>query len=71
MATNWDDSLVQCPFYKSNRNLAIVCESIMQNSSTLTFQFNDKKSKQDYMDKYCKSDYKKCDICILCDKKYK
>lgn len=63
---------VVCPFYVTDGNNRpyVRCEGIYD-STKLTTNFRNKKVKDEYMHRFCVSNYKDCKVCQLLSDKYK
>ncbi|MBE6945254.1 MAG: hypothetical protein E7459_04100 [Ruminococcaceae bacterium] len=69
MATSWDAVNVQCPFYRQNDGLHILCEGIFPDSG-ITTTFTSRKKRAALMESYCMSCYTQCGLYRQIERKY-
>lgn len=58
-----DNYYVKCPFYKKDKSTEIRCEGLTD-ESRIVQQFQNKRSKEEYLEKFCK-DEKTCTQCEI------
>lgn len=70
MPTSWNESRVECPFYKyDDGKKGITCEGCVSGSITRTL-FNTKAQQDRHLRTYCCKSYKQCPIYAMLVKKY-
>lgn len=59
---SWHEAEVQCPFYESDNDndKQIVCESMNIDIKSNKHQFPSRRLKEDYLQRYCCQQYKRC-----------
>lgn len=72
---SYGDADVLCPFFISSDDVSIKCEGLEANMVTKHVFRTDKGNflrdkKNEYMDRFCKCDYKECMMCQMLTKKY-
>lgn len=69
MATSWDASQVQCPFYHENTATEIKCEGAIP-GSLVKQSFRTKGLRERVMEKYCKGCWRACPLYRIIEQKY-
>ena len=69
MPTSFDDMEAICPYFQYSQKKHIVCEGIIDGSTTkLQFDTQDKRNQHRRL--FCDSKYKNCEICRMLEGKY-
>ena len=69
MPTSFDDVEAQCPYFIYSSKKAIVCEGIIDGSTT-KMQFDTQDKRNQHRSLFCDSKYKNCEICRMLEGKY-
>ncbi len=69
MATAYESADVKCPFYQSSGKQQVICEGV-EDGSTITNVWKDPKQCAGFKRRYCKSDYRRCEIYRMLSRKY-
>lgn len=70
MSGSCQQSGVRCPFYTGDYNQRINCEGLVENSC-ITLFFRRRADYEERLNRYCRSDYNRCEICrMLMREKY-
>ena len=69
MTTMFDDVKAKCPYYQKSEIKKIKCEGITSDSQ-LVMEFNTKKGRNSYKERFCDASYKKCPLYQKLEEKY-
>lgn len=71
MSSSYVDADVKCPFYHAcdQKKLFITCEGVSGTKANRMF-FKNKKQQEEYLQNNCCSQYSKCSLYKILDKKY-
>ena len=69
MGTVYDDVDVVCPFYQSEKKMAIRCEGVSDAMVNIS-EYRTMADKKSHKEMFCKGKYKTCDVYEMIMKKY-
>ena len=69
MPTSFDDVEAQCPYFQYSQKKYIVCEGIIDGSTT-KLEFNTKSKRDQHRRLFCDSKYCNCEIHMMLEGKY-
>lgn len=69
MSKSFDDVEAQCPYFIYSLKKMIVCEGIIDGSTT-KLEFNKKSMRDQHRRIFCDSKYTNCEICRMLEGKY-
>ena len=61
MATSWDDSYAQCPFFQRSGSRKISCSGVFD-GTRISWEFDRKEDKDTQMRVFCCGKYKNCEV---------
>ena len=64
-----EDYLVQCPYYREDEGQAVHCEGV-EAHSRLRLGFSERQRKREYMERFCREDWKGCLLTQMLNRKY-
>ena len=69
MPTSFDDMEAICPYFQYSQKKYIVCEGIIDGSTT-KLQFDTQGKRNQHRRLFCDSRYENCEICRMLEGKY-
>ena len=69
MPTMFDDVEAQCPYFHYSQKKLIVCDGIIEGSTT-KIEFNTQGKRNQHRRIFCDSKYKNCEICMMLEAIY-